>query len=66
MSPLLDKSDSHRNTNLALNIDDVVEPIDDADTDQDENMPIPEKSRNYGMIQSQTLTHIQIQTRLVN
>lgn len=48
LSPLLNRTDSYRMNNLALNMDDVVEPIDDADTDLDENLAVPEKSKNYG------------------
>lgn len=47
LSPLLNKSNSHRNKNLALNMEDVVEPIDDADTDQDEQLTAPEQSKMY-------------------
>lgn len=49
MSPLLYKNDSHRTNTLALNMEDV-EPIDDADTDIDEHLSVPEKSKNYGII----------------
>lgn len=49
LSPLLQKNDIHRNNNLALNMDDVVDPIDDADTDLEEQITVPEKSKNYGM-----------------
>lgn len=49
LSPLLNKTNSHRMDNLALNMEDVVEPIDDADTDQDEQLTAPEKSKIYSM-----------------
>nr|CAI5838142.1 unnamed protein product [Callosobruchus analis] len=39
LSPLLQKNETTgRGTNLALNMVDVVDPIDDADTDQEEHM----------------------------
>ncbi|KAJ8927434.1 hypothetical protein NQ314_020104 [Rhamnusium bicolor] len=50
LSPLLQRSDStSRANNLALNMADVVDPIDDADTDQEEQAcaMVPEKSKNY-------------------
>lgn len=47
LSPLLNKSNSHRNNNLALNMEDVAEPIDDGDTYQDEQLTAPEKSKMY-------------------
>lgn len=49
LSPLLDKSDTNKTNNLALNMEDVVESIDDADTDQDDHISAPEKLKYYGM-----------------
>lgn len=48
MSPLLQNSDTGcRNNHLALNMDDVVEPIDDTDTEHEEqiNTNVMEKSK---------------------
>ncbi|CAG9819224.1 unnamed protein product [Phaedon cochleariae] len=48
LSPLLQKNCSinRGGNNLALDMEDVVDPIDDADTDPEEQI-LPEKSKNY-------------------
>lgn len=49
LSPLLQKSDnSGRTSGLALNMVDVIEPIDDTDTDHEEmaRISVPEKSKS--------------------
>lgn len=49
LSPLLQKSDSGvRASGLALNMVDVVEPIDDTDTDHEDmtHISIPDKSKS--------------------
>lgn len=49
LSPLLQQSDSGgRTSGLALNMVDVVEPIDDIDTDHEEmaHIPLPDKSKS--------------------
>lgn len=50
LSPLLQKSDSSGRaaSGLALNMVDVVEPIDDTDTDHEEmvHIPAPDKSKS--------------------
>lgn len=49
LSPLLQKSDSGgRASGLALNMVDVVEPIDDTDTDHEEmaHISVPDKSKS--------------------
>ncbi|CAH1115328.1 unnamed protein product [Psylliodes chrysocephalus] len=50
LSPLLQKIDrlNSKVNNLALNMEDVVDPIDDQYTDQEEQQDIPEKNKNYG------------------
>nr|CAH7767734.1 unnamed protein product [Callosobruchus chinensis] len=49
LSPLLQKNETAgRGTNLALNMVDVVDTIDDADTDQEEHIQVKEKSKPYG------------------
>lgn len=45
LSPLLQNSDL-RNGSLALNMVDVVEPIDDTDTDHEEVTSRPEKAKS--------------------
>lgn len=47
LSPLLQKSEQ-RSNNLALNMADVLEPIDDTDTDHEEmvHMAVPDKSKS--------------------
>lgn len=49
LSPLLQKSESSgRASGLALNMVDVVEPIDDTDTDHEEmtHIVVPDKSKS--------------------
>lgn len=48
LSPLLQKSNNNTGRGLALNMVDVVEPIDDTDTDHEEMAQIPasEKSKS--------------------
>lgn len=49
LSPLLQKTESSaRTSGLALNMVDVVEPIDDADTDHEEmaHIQVPDKSKS--------------------
>ncbi|XP_072378518.1 E3 ubiquitin-protein ligase MGRN1 [Diabrotica undecimpunctata] len=51
LSPLLqkiDRSNKNNGNNLALNMEDVVDAIDDADTDQEEARNTTDKTKTYG------------------
>jgi hypothetical protein len=49
LSPLLQNNENVRSGNLALNMADVVEPIDDTDTDHEEisSRPTSDKNKSY-------------------